>query len=505
MNNEISNQQSLNLFNVVLVSLVLLGSLLSFPGHSETAQNSALQASAEEFFTPCRVSVGALIEEGECATLKRPENPNAPDGKILELFVAKFPSTSPSPELDAFTIIQGGPGMSSIDLYLGRQQGFQQIRRNRDIILIDQRGTGRSHPFLCPLENLETADVSPEEARQLAVECLQNFDGDARHYTTHRAIEDLEALRVAANYPQLTIYGVSYGTRVALEYARAYPAQTRALLLDGVVAPTVNLAGNEIAERSQQAFDRLIEVCKADSACTQAHGDLKSVFESVRADLAAAPKTVFLAHPITGELVEREVVEMDLLSAMRMMPYATESLALLPLLLTQASQGQFTMLAAQALMLEEQFLNHYAVGMNNSVMCTEDYPYLSDAQRQPNLDTYFGDTMTEMVQAMCEVWPRGDDYSASRTEFDSQVPTLIMSGEVDPITPPENGDVVDAMLSNSRHIVVPAQGHGVFDRGCMLQIVSNFVDQANFEDFDATCVEREIPFPIFIDTTGPAQ
>ena len=464
-----------------------------------------VKANGSLLFEPCRVELGAIIEEGECATLRRFEDPDDPTSKVLDLFVVKFPSSNPNPKLDAFTVIQGGPGMSSIDLYMGKQKAFAKIRRQRDILLIDQRGTGRSHAFMCPIENPETIDESPEEVSKLALECVEQFDGNAQFYTTTRAVEDLEALRKAAGYPQLTIYGVSYGTRVGLEFLRAYPDKTRALLLDGVVAPTVNLAGSEIAVRSQQAFDRLVARCDAQESCKEAHGDLRASFEMVRAQLIESPVSVSLIHPVSGKLVERVVRESDLLAAVRLMPYSTESLALLPLMLTQAKAGQFTMMAAQSIQVEEQFANHYAIGMNNSVLCTEDYPYLTDAEREPRQDTYYAGSMIDMIKAMCDVWPKGSDYSGSRTLFDSDVPVLLMSGEHDPITPPSNAVIVDNMLSNSRHVVVPAQGHGVFDRGCMAQITANFVEQANFEEFDASCVQRQIPFPLFIDTTGPQQ
>jgi pimeloyl-ACP methyl ester carboxylesterase len=355
------------------------------------------------------------------------------------------------------------------------------------------------------MEIPEVVDVSPEEAQRLSLECLQQFDGNAQFYTTVRAVEDLDALRQAAGYPQFTIYGVSYGTRMALEYLRAYPDKVRALVLDGVVAPTVNLAGNEIARRSQQAFDRLVSRCENDPSCLAAHGNLRETFEVVRAQLIKATVNVQFMHPVSGAVVQREVTEADLLGAVRLMPYTTESLALLPLLLTQAKQGQFAMLAAQAIMLEEQLAKHYAVGMNNSIICTEDYPFLTDVERQPPKDTYFAGTMIDMIKAMCEVWPRGDDYMQSRELFSSDVPVLVMSGEYDPITPPSNGDIVANMLSNAQHVVVPAQGHGVFDRGCMAQITTNFVEQAHFNNFDASCVERQIPFPLFIDAAGPKQ
>ncbi len=473
------------------------------------ASPSATFAQSTLEFSPCLVQLGALSEDGQCATLERHENPDDPTSPLLQLAVVKFAATNPNPSADAFTVIQGGPGMSSIDLFMQKRQAFEQIRRNRDVLLIDQRGTGRSHAFMCPIEDPSSMDVSPQEAQRLALECLQQFDGNPAFYTTTEAVRDLEALRAAAGYPTLTLYGVSYGTRVALEYLRAQPQHARALLLDGVVAPTVNLAGNEIALRSQQAFDRLVARCESEPTCSAEYGDLAAAFENARAQLQSAPVRVSFAHPVSGETMDREVSEADLLGAMRLMPYASESLALLPLLLSQARQGQFAMLAAQSVLMEEQFVNDYAIGMNNSVMCTEDYPYLTEANMQATqaevANTYFGDTMAEMLKAMCEVWPRGVDYAESRELFDSDVPVLLMSGEADPITPPSNAEMVANMLSNARHVVVPAHGHGVFDRGCMIQLVSNFVDQANFQNFDASCVEREIAFPLFIDTAGPAQ
>ena len=477
--------------------LLLLSAVLTELAHAST--DAALE------FAPCRVTLGAQSEDGECATLVRPENPKDAESQSVSLFVVRFAAKSPARADDAFTIIQGGPGMSSIDLYMGRRASFANIRQNRDIVLIDQRGTGRSNMFGCPLPEDPTLVPTPEASKALAQECLEQFDGAAEHYTTARAIEDLEALRASAGYPAFTLYGVSHGTRVAIEYARAYPNKTRALLLDGVVPPSVNLAGNEISLRSQQAFDRVAKRCSKEPDCEAAHGDLTEQFAKARRLLSEKNATVKLAHPRTGEMLEREITELDLLGVVRLMPYSTESLALMPLLLSEAANQNYTMLAAQLISIEEDFFANYAVGMNNSVMCTEDYPYLTEQERESLLNTFFAGTMVETIAAVCEVWPPGQDYSQSRQAFSSAIPTLVMSGELDPITPPQNGQLLVDMFSNAQHVIVPGHGHGVFDRGCVNQLVNDFVASPNFSEFDASCVERERAFPLFINKLGPNQ
>lgn len=478
-------------------SLISLA-LLALTAHSAAAEDTNLN------FQRCQIEKGAIIVDAECAVLSRPENPAAPAGKQIELFIAKFPSRAPQPEADALTIIQGGPGMSSIDLYLNMRGVFAGMRAKRDILIVDQRGTGRSNMLTCPQhDDLSYRAFDPKIVAAVTSECLAQLDADPRFYTTSVAVSDLEAVRSAAGYEQLSIYGVSYGTRVAQQYLRSYPAATRAVILDGVADIELNLAGGEIARRSQQAFDRMVSRCNADSHCQSQFGDLEKKFTTVRARLNQSPVEVKLAHPISGAQIKETFTEQHLLGLVRLMPYSTESLALLPLLLAQAHAGDFRALAAQAILSEQQFTDDYAYAMNNSVVCTEDEPFLTAADFTGQEQTFFGADVSASIQTVCSLWPRGPLSADFRKPFHSTVPTLLMSGQNDPITPPANADRALQMFANGLHVSVPAHGHGVISRGCLPQLAEIFIKQASVEELDLACVEREQAVPFFITPAGP--
>ncbi len=476
------------------LSLLLAGGLLAGgPGAA-----SALD------FERCQIRSGAQAIDAECATLARPENPDDTDGKSIDLFVAKIPSRSPEPKPDALTLIQGGPGASSVDLYIGLRGAFHDILKDRDILLVDQRGTGRSNRLSCPLdEETISASLEPAEMRRQAERCLPSLDGDPRYYTTSIAVQDLEAVREAAGYPQLNVYGVSYGTRVAQHYLRRFPEQTRSVIIDGVAPVQWSLAGGAIARFSQAAFDSMASRCNEERACRDRFGDLDQKFLELRDRLAAQPVDVTFPDPISGQQITETIAESSLLMVVRMFPYATEQLALLPLLIDSAHAGNYVPLAAQTKMTGDNLADLFAFGMHNAVVCAEDVPFVKRSDLQGLDRTYFGSLMVDGMAAICEVWPRGPSDEDFKEPFQSDVPVLILSGETDPVTPPANGDLADQMFSNSRHLVVPAHGHGVIARGCVPQLTAEFVTNASFDDLDAECIERERAMPFFFDFNGP--
>lgn len=455
-------------------------------------------------FGHCQISHQAVSQDAECATLTVAENPAAPEGRQLELFVTRLPANTSNPESDAFTIIQGGPGSSSVDLGIQMRPVVDMIRRKRDVILIDQRGTGRSHQLQCELDE-QNANFDLEQAAQSSRKCVEQLQAkaDLRYYTTSVAVKDIEAVRAAAGYSQLSIYGASYGTRVAQHYLRRYPEQTRLLILDGVAQVGLNLAGPEIALRSQAAFDNLVERCAQSVACNQEMGDIQGKFENLRKRLSEQPITTMASDPISGKLNEQTLGEQDLLAAVRLMPYATESLALLPLLIAQAHAGDYRLLAAQSQLIQKQIADALALGMHNSVVCTEDEAFVDYDKVASAADTYFGDETQQIIQTSCGEWPRGVIDSDFHEPFDSTSPVLILSGETDPITPPENGERAEHMFSNSRHLVVPAHGHAVFNRGCVPFLINEFLDSGDVQALKISCIERERATPFFISANGP--
>lgn len=461
--------------------------------------------SAELDFSPCLVSSKHQQIDALCATFVRPENPHQTTGDTIELSVIKLASLAPEPELDAFTIIQGGPGGSSIDLSVGYAGFLEGVRKHRDVLVLDQRGTGRSNSLKCPQPD---SDSQPTEfdstlIRQQASDCIDTIESDLRFYTTSLAVDDLEALRDATGYPRLTIYGVSYGTRVAQHFLRKYPKSSRAIILDGVVNVGLNLAGGEIARRSQAALDLLVLRCQESTDCEGSFGDIRLKLTELIARLAKTPIDIRLPDPISGKVADKRLSQDDVLGVLRLMAYSTESNSLLPLIISEAHAGNYLPLAAQSIMIGGDFFDGYSIGMNNSVMCTEDAPYVTKEDTE-NLDgTYFGNLMVEAMKATCEVWPLGVIDQQFHQPFDTDVPILILSGETDPITPPENGEYAHNMFSNSRHFIVPAHGHGVLMRGCVPQLTLDFIETGLLTQLDPSCIEREQAMPFFNSSTGP--
>ncbi len=456
-------------------------------------------------FKPCTITVAAVEVDAHCSDFARLENPEDTNGRVITLAAIKFPARTPEPETDAFTIIQGGPGGSSIDMGIGFSRAFEDIRRKRDIIIIDQRGTGRSNMLTCDMPEDSSVQYNPEIAKRLNKACADKLskDNDLRFYTTSVAVDDLEALRQAAGYNQLNLYGVSYGTRVVQHFMRKYPDSTRTAILDGVAHIGLNLAGGEIARRWENSFNAINQRCQADAVCKAQHGDLRESFDQVINDLSEAPVSVNIPHPSTGEPKQYTFNKDSLFGAVRLMAYSTESVSLMPLLISRAKAKDYRFMAAQLIKLEEGFSKEFAFGMHNSVACTEDAPFVTQAERAKADGTIVGDLMASVMQASCSVWPRGVMDENFREPFSSNVPTLVLSGATDPITPPENGEIATKMLGNAKHIVMPAHGHGVIARGCMPKLASMFIEDGSFAELKTSCVERERAMPIFTSLTGP--
>jgi pimeloyl-ACP methyl ester carboxylesterase len=464
---------------------------------------------------PCRISdsLGLRSHAARCGTLTRPENPSDPQGRQVELFVAVVPAVTPTPAPDAMTAIAGGPGGASTEFYAGFAQAFEHVRRQRDIVLVDQRGTGRSNALDCAFLDVEVAATSPEEITRLTEQCLDGLDGDPRYFTTSIAVDDLDAVRAALGYTQLNVYGASYGTRVALHYLRRHPERTRSVILDGVVPAQIPIAP-EIATDAQAALERVFSRCQADSACAERFPSLREQFESLRRRLRDEAVEVSLQDPLTGEPRTVSVDEGHLRIATRLLSYNPYSVSVMPLILEQASTGNLVPLAAQALTMLDSLDESLSYGMHNAVVCTEDAPFFDDFLRRELgrdalVDTYLGAEQLETLETMCETWPAGVLDEDFKSPVVSDHPVLVLSGSDDPITPPRNGErAIGAngeYLSNALHIVVPGQGHGVAGTGCLPRLVGAFVDQATVDELDTDCVDRLGPAAFFVDfaTTAP--
>ncbi|MEQ8857677.1 MAG: alpha/beta hydrolase [Pseudomonadales bacterium] len=482
---------------------MLLASLLA----AAVATAAATPATAPVDFSPCelRGSGGQGRVDARCATIDVPEDPEDPDGASVNLFVARIPSLAPEAAADAVTIINGGPGASSAALYVDFEPAFAGLRRERDIILVDQRGTGRSSALVCPNLEAATVDFDEDLVRAATRACLDGLHHDPRQFTTSVAVTDLERLRVRLGYRAWNLYGVSYGTRVAQHYLRRYPQAVRSVVLDGVVPPGLTL-GPDVALNAQAALDDILRRCREAAYCAGAFPDPGAQLQRLGARLREDPVELEVPDPVTGRQRTLTLHYAHLAMTLRLLSYAPETAALIPLIIDEAeARRNYLPLAAQALRIERDLEQAISFGMHNSVVCTEDVPFYAGLETLwPQLErTYLGGDQVRALQTICAIWPRGvrdPDFDAPLT---AASPVLLLSGEHDPITPPEYAERAARSLPASLQVVAPGQGHGVIARGCVPNLVADFIDSGSLENLDSACVERLAADPFFVDLLGP--
>jgi pimeloyl-ACP methyl ester carboxylesterase len=446
---------------------------------------------------------GTIIRlEAQCGTLTVPENRNGPNGRQITLNLAVVPAVSRSPEPDPLFLLAGGPGQAATEAFPAIGFAFERINQDREVVLVDQRGTGKSNPLRCTSEEeSDLSELSLDEAEiiEKIKACPARLSADLRQYTTVIAMQDLDAVRAALGYEKINLYGASYGTRAALTYLRLYPERVRSVILDAVVNEDFLLFLNS-ARDGQQAINLLFERCQADAACREAFPELQAEFEGLLQELKTRPAQISLNHPLTGEPVELTLTDEDITAIVYALLYTPETAALLPLAIHAAqAEENFAPLMAQALAFDPGIYD----GMFYSVACAEDAPFINAKEAEAlSKETYFGDR-TKSLREVCAGWPRGEVPLDFRSPISSETPVLLLSGEGDPITPPRYADQVSRMLPNSLHVVAPGMGHGILIRGCVSRLVTDFVENGSISDLDKSCVDKIEPPPFFITFNGP--
>lgn len=477
-------------------------------------------------FTDCSIGNGVAKLVAQCTTLSVPLNPDSDDAGTLDLSIARIPARRQSARQDAFTLLAGGPGQSAIESFPSVAFAFRHIMRDRDILLVDQRGTGNSVRLSCP-ESPDYLGAEFDEDTQFLTDsakaCLEQLDSDPRYFTTSVAVQDLEQVRQSLGISQWNLYGISYGTRVALHYLRRYPDKVRTLILDAVVPPTVPL-GPDIAPLAQRSLDIILQRCANAPGCSAAFGDIGQATRELLDALREQPRTITYEDVASGQMKTMEFTWQHLAVTLRLLSYSSQTAAILPSMLNEAiANDNFAPLARQTMLQAQSLGDSMATGMHHAVICTEDAPYLpkgsirdesaedpihpQTASREKDdgypADSYMGDDVVSSLLATCAAWPAGlidDDFRQAVT---SAVPTLILSGEADPITPPAYGETVASSLSRARHIINPQQGHMQAPFGCMPALLAQFVETEDAERLDTACLDRINPLPFFVDANGP--
>ena len=455
----------------------------------------------------CRISAGpgAPSMSARCGTMIRPLDPTGEVEGEIELRVAVVPALTLTPQPDPLVPIAGGPGQGSVQFYTAYSSAFEDVRRDRDILLVDQRGTGESSTMDCDFDDdLVEGEYSTEQTIKYTKLCLDELPHDARFFTTSVAITDLEAVREALGYPSLNLYGVSYGTRVAQHFARRYPESTRTVIIDGVVPPPISL-GPEIATESQKAVDKILARCKEDEACNERFPSVSDDFARIVAQLREGPVAIEVPHPSTGRPEAVDFGTGEFSAAVRLMAYSPLSISLLPLLIDEAGKGNFVPLGGQFMMTMIAMMDSLSLGMHNSVMCAEDVPFydMSTIDHDAIEASYMGNFQMDALEAICSVWPTGPIDDAFKAPLKTDLPVLLLSGDADPITPPRYADMAAVDLTNATHLIGKNQGHGQMAVGCTPQIVAAFIESADPSNLDTECMERSFVMPFFLDFSGP--
>jgi pimeloyl-ACP methyl ester carboxylesterase len=433
--------------------------------------------------------------DAKCGSLAVSEDPSDPQSRQIRLNVAIVPAIKRSPEPDPLVVLAGGPGQSALEVFPAINSTLFRIHEKRDILLVDQRGTGESNPLRC-LDPEEDKALDDEQAIALLRECPKKLEADLRYYTTDIAMQDLDRVRSSLGYESINLFGVSYGTRAALTYLKMYPEHVRSVILDAVVDPAFVLY-MDAARDGQAALDLFFARCDADEACKSTFPSLKSEFDAVLQKLDAAPVEVTISHPVSGQPLELKVTRRTFTNIIFNTLYSPDLVAMLPLAIHQAyAEENYAALISQAYLLDAGIYD----GMFYAVACTEDAPLLSTPD--DSADSLFEENAQAFVE-VCKAWPHGDPPEVVHAAVDSDVPVLMLSGEADPITPPWHAEHLAQSLSNSLHLVFNDMGHGNSSSGCTVKILDSFVESASVNGLETTCTDSVEPPPFFVDFSGP--
>lgn len=463
--------------------------------------------------SPCRLEhpTGLASLEAECGYLTVPESRGANAGRPLQLFVARIASLSRRHAPEPLFVLAGGPGLAASTFYTSASAAFARIRRDHDIVIVDQRGTGKSHPLNCDIDEQQLWDAGENDTARIMRDCRIRLarDHDLTQYTTSVAVQDLDAVRLALGYQRIAMYGSSYGTRVAQHYARRHPQHTQALILDGVVPPT-RILGPSTPLDAEDALKRIFARCRADAACKQQFGDPEEDYTRLKAKLAAAPVQVSLTDPRSGLPTRISMNTTVFAAALRLAGYSDQQAALLPLTLHMANRrNEFAPLAAQYLLAAASYGSVLAYGMHNSVVCTEDVPFFASQKidRSRIAATFLGASQIDALESLCREWPAGVLDPDFHQPLASTVPALLLSGTADPVTPAAFGEEAAKGFSHALHLQLADQGHGQLMHACIDRVMAEFLHAAGTGGplrVDHGCADQVRPAPFFLSMNGPA-
>lgn len=441
-----------------------------------------------------------------CAKFPVPENRADPRSRTIELNLAVLRSSAQVADSDMLVFLAGGPGQAATESAQTIAPVFGPLLARHHVVLLDQRGTGESNALDCPEQDqAQAADAGASfdvaRVRRAALDCLAAVrrHADPRYYTTTAAVQDLEDVRRALGASSFDLVGVSYGTRVAQQYLRAFPASVRSMVLDSVV-PNSLVLGESFASDLEAALHALFSRCTAEPACRKQFGDPQQTLTQLRDALRANPHLVTYRDPQTYQSAQQMLDEDLLASVVRMFSYTSATAALLPLSIDAAAHGDVGPLLGQAKILSGDLTELAGSGMQYSVICSEDADLYRP--RPQDADTLLGTHLLDALKTICSVWPKGMRPADFHAPLVSAKPSLLLAGQYDPVTPPRYAQEVASHLADARVLVLKGQAHGVMAAGCAPELIKQFIRKLDPRGLDASCLERLQPVPIFLNFNG---
>lgn len=479
-----------------------LGLLLLSWGCTTAGESPEPPASAGTLaLTPCRIE--GLRDEAKCGELEVFEDRQANEGRKITLHFAVVPALAVSPQPDPLFLMMGGPGQSALKSGPGVVHAFEEVRRHRDIVLLDQRGTGRSHPLPCqgdnekPLSEVFRADFD----LQFVKSCVKALDADPRHYTTATAMDDLDDVRKALGYSHINLWGGSYGTRAALIYSRRHPEAVRRMILDGVAPLEIKLPLNS-GDDAQRSLDLLSERCRQRPACKALVPDVSEAVRAIIARLSVQPQKVQLSHPRTGEKQVFTLTASAFAAGLRAPLYVPALTALIPMALAAIEHGDYQPYVTLVLTVSDGIASDLQFGMMLSVLCAEDMTQVDEAAIEKYSQNFLGRAALDSLRQTCEVWPHAIPPPSYFSPMTSAAPTLVLSGVLDPVTPPRWGQLVTDTLKQAQHVVVSGLAHGVSTVSCVPHAIAEFLSSDSPMEVNVVCAKKLNPPPIFVNRMG---
>lgn len=486
--------------------LIPILGLMALAALAACSSSGALRRASHRLpLEPC--SVEGAEETLLCGTYSVYEDRESRQGRKIDLKIVVLPALGRHPEPDPIFYFAGGPGEGSTGAAPGFAAIHSDLREKRDIVLVDQRGSGGSNRLGCQapgspedLQGYFNDYLSPEIVRQ----CRRELEtrADLRLYTTSIGMDDVDEVRRWLGYQKINLVGGSYGTRAAQVYLRRHPEAVRTAVLEGMAGMN-QLLPLYHARDAHRATDLMIEACAGDAACNAAFPELGRELREVLARLEAEPARAEIPHPAGGEPVEVRIDRDNFAENLRFMLYVPVVARAFPLAVHAAHGGDFTPFARVALLMQMELRGILAWGMNLSVTCAEDVAFFDQATAEEMTEgTYLGDFRVRLQLEACALWPRGEAAEGFHEPVRTEAPVLIINGHYDPVTPPRWADEAMPYLPNGLHVVVPQGHHGQFgltNIGCYEGLIADFIDRGTTEGLDPSCVETMEREPFFTD------